>query len=193
MVDVYWIKRKHHTNPNKQGYVGVSKSLSTRLQEHRRTKWFCEKDHEVEVLATFEDEKDAYAYEEQMRPTSQIGWNINKGGIKPPDPTGKVGYWNGKTRPQAHKDAISKGLTGHKRGPYNEKHRKAISESLSGEKHPMYGKPAIQRQRIKVLETGAVYDSQVEAAQALGCRQGDISNCVKGRQKSVKGYRLAVI
>ena len=193
MVDVYWIKRKHHTDPETQGYVGVSKSLPTRLQEHRRTKWFCETEHDVEVLAKFDDAKDAYAYEEQMRPTSQIGWNINKGGIQPPDATGKTGYWAGKTRPQAHKDAISKGMTGLKRGAYGEAHRKAISDSLSGEKHPMYGKPAIQRQRIKVLETGAVYDSQSEAAQALGCRQGDISNCIKGRQKSVKGYRVSVL
>jgi hypothetical protein len=193
MVDVYWIKRKHHTDPETQGYVGVSKALSTRLQEHRRTKWFCETDHDVEVLAKFDDAKDAYAYEEQMRPTSQIGWNINKGGIQPPDMTGCVGWNKGRKLSKEHRDAICKGMTGHKRGAYGEAHRKAISDSLSGEKNPRYGKPAIQRQRIKVLETGIVYESQVEAAHALGCRQGDISNCLKGRQKSVRGYRLSVL
>lgn len=193
MVDVYWIKRKHHTDPDTQGYVGVSKSLSNRLQEHRRTKWFCKDDHDVEILTTFDNDKDAYAYEEQMRPTSLIGWNINKGGIKPPDPTGRTGWSKGKKLSQEHRKAISAGMMGRKRGAYGEAHRKAISDSLSGEKHPMYGKPAIQRQRIKVLETGVVYESQVEAAQALGCRQGDISNCLKGRQKSVRGYRVSVI
>jgi group I intron endonuclease len=32
------------------------------------------------------------------------------------------------------------------------------------------------------------YNSQQEAAQKEGIRQGDISNCIKGRQKTVKGY-----
>lgn len=138
-----------------------------------------------------EDEDLAYKLEEDYIKENFDKLTNLKIDAKPPSAKGRVGYWAGKTRPQETKDAISAGLTGNKRGVYSEEHRKAISESLKGEKHPMYGKPAFSRTSIREITTQTVYNSQSEAAKMLNIRQGDISNCLKGRQKSVKGYRFA--
>jgi hypothetical protein len=59
---------------------------------------------------------------------------------------------------------------------------------LKGEKHPMFNKPAKNRKPIIEITTNNEFGSQLEAAKTLGIRQGDIGNCLKGRQKSVKGY-----
>jgi hypothetical protein len=110
---------------------------------------------------------------------------------KPPSPKGNPGRFKGKTHTEESKNKISKTLTGQKRGSYSEEHRQAISESLSGEKHPMYGKPANNRKSIIELTTNTIYSDQITASKLLGIRQGDIANCLAGRQKSVKGFKFA--
>jgi len=137
-----------------------------------------------------EDEQLAYDLE-----TKYIKENFNsltntKIEAQPPNKTGCIGWSRGKKLSKEHRKAISAGLTGNKRGSYSEAHRKAISESLKGEKHPMYGKPALSRTPILETTTGQTFSSQTVAAEQLGIRQGDISNILKGRQKSTKGYRF---
>ena len=107
---------------------------------------------------------------------------------KPPNNKGRESWNKGKKLSANHKEAISKGLLGHKRGSYSLKHRQAISESLKGEKHPNFGKPAAQRTSIIEIHSGKIFESQTEAARTLNIRQADIANCLKGRQKTVKGY-----
>jgi len=134
------------------------------------------------------DENLAYKLEEDyIRENFNKLTNI-KVNAKPPCNKGRTGWSKGKTLTEEHRKNISSGLLGHKRGSYSKAHRLAISESLAGEKHPMYGKPAKNRTTILETTTNQKFSSQLEAAINLGVRQGDISNCLRGRQKSVKGY-----
>jgi hypothetical protein len=134
-----------------------------------------------------EDENLAYKLE-----TAYIRENFNsltntKIDAKPPCNKGRTPWNKGLTYKNPK---VTQALTGRKRGHYSEDHRRAISESLKGEKHPMYGKTALNQTRVKELTTGQIFESQTDAAKELNIRQGDISNCLKGRQKSVKGYKF---
>lgn len=51
-------------------------------------------------------------------------------------------------------------------------------------------KPANNRKPIIEITTNREFSNQLEAARELGIRQGDIGNCLTGRQKSVKGYKF---
>lgn len=109
---------------------------------------------------------------------------------KPPSAKGRT-PWNKGLKYKNPKTTQT--MTGRKRGPYSEEHRRAISESLKGEKHPMYGKSASNQTSIKELITGQIFESQTEAAKQLNVKQGDISNALNGRQKSVKGYKFEYV
>ena len=136
------------------------------------------------------DEKLAYDLE-----TAYIEENFDnltnlKKDSRPPSAKGRPSWNKGMKMSDEFKLAISKRLTGQKRGKYSAEHRRAISESLRGEKHPMFGKPANNRTCIVETTTNTVYTDQLTAASTLGIRQGDISNCLAGRQKSVKGFKF---
>jgi len=107
---------------------------------------------------------------------------------RPPSNKGKPSTMKGKKHSEESKEKIRNSLLGQKRGSYNEQWRKAISDSLKGDKHPMFNKPANNRTAILETTTNATFTNQVEAANILGIRQGDIANCLAGRQKTVKGY-----
>lgn len=51
-------------------------------------------------------------------------------------------------------------------------------------------RPANNRTSIIELTTNKIFESQSDAAAQLNIKQGDISNALNGRQKSVKGYRF---
>jgi len=109
---------------------------------------------------------------------------------KPPSAKGRTPWNKGIKMPNSFGEAITKRLTGKKKGPYSEEHKRAISESLKGEKHPMYNKPAHNRKDIVEITTNQIFSNQIEAADRLKIRQSDINNCLKGRQKSVKGFKF---
>jgi hypothetical protein len=107
---------------------------------------------------------------------------------KPPSAKGRTPWNKGIKMPKEFGEAITKRLTGKKRGSYSEDHRRAISESLKGDKHPMFKKPSKNRKAIIEITTNNEFSNQIEASEKLGVRQGDIANCLKGRQRSVKGF-----
>lgn len=109
---------------------------------------------------------------------------------KPPSAKGRSPWNKGIKMPKEFGEKITRKLTGQKRGSYSEEHRHAISESLKGEKHPMYNKPAHNRKDIVEITTNQIFSNQIEASDRLKIRQSDINNCLKGRQKSVKGFKF---
>lgn len=195
MVVVYWIRRKEHTNPDTEGYVGVSNNLDRRIQEHQREKWFCEEDYVVEVLRVFDTQSEAYLHEEILRPTSNIGWNLNKGGIKPPA-NDRVGIplplWSVEQK-ELHSIRMKECYaTGRKKhwSHYYSKEEVSLKISNGDPGKSRRGKSATNRTSIKEITQSVVYSSQTEAATLLNIRQGDIANCLSGRQQSVKGYKF---
>lgn len=195
MVIVYWIHRREHSDPSTEGYIGVSKNLDRRIQEHQREKWFCGDDSIVDVLKTFKEEVDAYLHEELLRPTANIGWNLNKGGTKPPT-NDRVGVplpsWSAEQK-QTHSNRMKEYYTAGRIVHWSHFYTKEevslkISKGDPGKSHR--GKPATNKTSIKEMTQNVVYRSQTEAARLLNIRQGDIANCLSGRQQSVKGYRF---
>jgi hypothetical protein len=136
-------------------------------------------------------EDQAYSIEEKYIERHFDSLTNLKISAKPPSAKGRVGWSKGKKLSASHRKAISKGLLGHKRGSYNEAHRKAISESLKGKNHPMWGKPNHRRTPIIETTTGRHFACQTDAADILKIKQGDIANCLAGRQKSTKGYQFS--
>lgn len=136
------------------------------------------------------DENEAYRLEENyIREHFDRLTNL-KIEAKPPSAKGRPRWNKGKQLSEQHKKNISNGMQGTIRGSYSEEHRKAISNSLKQEKHPMWGKPANNRKSIIEINSNIVYSDQITAARELGLRQGDIANCLAGRQKSVKGFQF---
>ena len=115
---VYWLHLPEHSDMRIQGYIGVSNNPKQRLWLHFndvKTNKHCnpylsrviEKyfDQLIQTIV-FEGEKDVcYAYEEDIRPTKNIGWNLNKGGESPPLALGRK-------LSEEHKEKIGKANTG---------------------------------------------------------------------------------
>lgn len=136
------------------------------------------------------DETEAYRLEENYIRENFDSLTNLKIDAKPPCTKGRSPWNKGKRMPKEFGEKISQRLTGQKRGRYSEAHRKAISNSLQKEKHPNWGKPANNRRTIIEITTNQIYTDQISASIDLGIRQGDIANCLAGRQKSVKGLRF---
>jgi len=92
---LYWIKRAIHTDIRTEGYVGITNNPKIRLRAHKYTKQryivqnALKKYSDVEFKIIFEGSTDYCAFlENKFRPVENIGWNIVKGGRKPPDKTG---------------------------------------------------------------------------------------------------------
>src|ERR1035438_7782775 len=88
---LYWIHLPFHESLQ-EGYIGVSNNPKRRLREHKRSK---QNPHLTRAFAKYKDNmtltillegSDNYCLEieEKLRPTNQMGWNIVKGGGKPP-------------------------------------------------------------------------------------------------------------
>lgn len=136
------------------------------------------------------DENEAYRLEENyIRDNFDKLTNL-KIEAKPPSAKGRSSWNKNQQLSEQHKKNISRGMTGHRRGSYSEEHKKAISDSLKADKHPMWGKPANNRKTIIEITTNATYSDQITASKILGIRQGDIANCLAGRQRSVKGFQF---
>lgn len=114
---VYWIRKPEHTDMFSEGYIGVSKNWDRRMIEHSRSKnnvylanviakygW----DALVKTQILVGDEDYCLEIEAKLRPTDKIGWNLVRGGGKPPLLTGprevlkgRVPWNKGKKMPES--------------------------------------------------------------------------------------------
>ena len=122
MSSVYWIHHPEHTDMFSQGYIGVSKDLKKRWNDHakrtgnthllnaiKKYGW----DSLVKEVILVADEAYCLMIEAKLRAEDKIGWNITKGGGMPP----KVGGWNkGRKIPQEELDSIKAKGFGFKKG-----------------------------------------------------------------------------
>ena len=98
MTSVYWIAHKDHTDIFSQGYVGVSNNVEYRWNTHKSLKtnvhlknainkygW----DNLVKKVVLIGEEDYCLEIESKLRSEDRIGWNLTKGGGKPPSSLGK--------------------------------------------------------------------------------------------------------
>lgn len=90
MYCVYWIRKETHSEISTDGYVGITKNFTERMRAHKKNK----KNYPIvnaikkfgwdslvkEVLHTNLSLAESLAIELQLRPTNNIGWNLQRGG-----------------------------------------------------------------------------------------------------------------
>ena len=99
----------------------------------------------------------------------------------------------------------------------SKEHKQKLSEKLSGENHPMYGKKGIlspnygksfteehkkkisekmsgknnpSSKSVYVIELDMTFDTITECAKYLNCTNTNISNVLRGKSKTAKGYHI---
>jgi hypothetical protein len=131
---VYWIRAKHHTDITSEGYVGITNNFAKRMWTHNKKKtnphlksainkygW----ENLEKSIILVGDENYCLLIEEQLRPSNEIGWNIVKGGGKPPAFKGNMS--------QSVKNKIALSVTNlHTNIQYQEK--RALGMALSNAK-----------------------------------------------------------
>lgn len=96
IYSLYWIHKKDHKDPHKEGYIGITTDFKNRIAYHSNyansivSKAIKKYKEEVvfEILLEGLDEVSAKSLEEYYRPKDKIGWNIVKGGGIPPSKKG---------------------------------------------------------------------------------------------------------
>jgi hypothetical protein len=150
---VYWIHLPEHTDIYTQGYIGVSNNPHRRLQEHKNS---TDNRHLLRALSKYSEliiqtivligeSNFCYQYEELLRPSENIGWNINKGGSNPPTRKG----WKPSLTTIAKRSASLKGIVRTEEWCYN------LSEAKRGNKNGMYGlkNPCSKDKQLSICRT----------------------------------------
>jgi len=98
-TSVYWIRAPHHSDMFSEGYIGVARKAEKRWKYGHQ--WaFKQNRHDNPILVNavnkygwdnlvkevvlVSDEEYCYDIESKLRPSENIGWNINIGGTRPP-------------------------------------------------------------------------------------------------------------
>ena len=115
-ASVYWIHKQEHTDPSKEGYIGVSINAEKRMLNHYNMVvegihknphltnainlygW----DSLIKEIIFIGEEYECYLKEAELRPTKALGWNIAPGGHR------GIGWPQGKKRSKESIEKIKK-------------------------------------------------------------------------------------
>ena len=95
---LYWIRHPEQTEPNLEGYIGITQNPKSRFQSHKTSgentylQRNIVKGATMEILREFNTREEALTEEIKYRPERSIGWNIMEGGGNPPILRGKDSY-----------------------------------------------------------------------------------------------------
>jgi len=147
---VYWIHSVEHTNYFQEGYVGITCDFSNRMSRHKRDnrnpilrnainkhKW---DNLQKTILLKKCTKKEAINLEINLRPTREIGWNIEKGGGLPPEITDEKRLQislqhKGKKLSDKHKEIL---LNVHRGSIRSEEVKEKLKQSKLGKLNPMF-------------------------------------------------------
>ena len=163
MTSLYWISHPDHTDMFTQGYVGVSGHLEKRWERHsKRTQnahlanainkygW----DNLVKKVVLIADEAYCLAMEAKIRAVENIGWNITKGGGKPPAKVNSGSFKVGSipaNKGVAMTDEVKAKVSAAKKGKVMPKaHYDRLSAMFSGAGNHNFGKTMSDEQKAKI-------------------------------------------
>ena len=95
---LYWIRHPEHTDPNLEGYIGITQNPKSRFRSHKTSgentylQRNIAKGATMEILKEFSTREEALSEEFKYRPERSIGWNLMEGGGNPPILRGKDSY-----------------------------------------------------------------------------------------------------
>jgi len=162
---LYWIGLPEHTSIATQGYLGVSKDVTTRLEDHRVKP---SNAHLKNAIAKYgwgnlvtrrlviADAPYCLSLEAALRPRKGIGWNIAIGGGMPPSSLGKTfktgrPSWNkGISCPTETRAKISNQVTKLWENPAYKQH---MSKAHQGQLSPMTGRKHSAESLLKMSAT----------------------------------------
>jgi hypothetical protein len=195
---IYWIKHKNHADITKQGYVGITVDFNQRMFSHksyavsgfeypiskaiRKYKW-----ENLEKKIILEgDEEYCQMIEFKLRPKQRIGWNLNCGGIIPPNQKGKK-------QSLLHLENRKKSLLGRESGFKNKKHSDLVKEKC---RLANLGKPKSEESKKKNSEkhkkpiqiNGIIYASWQDASKETGIPTGSLSYLLAGKISKTSKY-----
>jgi len=167
---VYWIHLPEHTDIMTEGYIGVSIHPSRRLMEHKCNKFnphlknaFNKYENITHTILLEGYEDYCYELEAKLRPHENVGWNITRGGTKPPNTRGSKHSEETKQKirearkyqivTEEHRKIMS---LAHKGQNCSEETRKKMSESHKGLNIWSKGKPLSEetRKRMSLAHKG---------------------------------------
>lgn len=114
---LYWIHYPDQTDPNSEGYIGITSDFESRITTHSKYAKYKHIYNRMqsgaipEVLWKNLTKEEAELLEARMRPTENIGWNLAAGGNIPPSRAGKVSLGTlltGDDRTPAQKESARK-------------------------------------------------------------------------------------
>jgi len=93
---LYWIRYPDQSNPETEGYIGITSDFSKRIQTHSKYTKYAHIKNRINsgaiasILHENLTKEQAESLEAKYRPEENIGWNLAKGGNIPPSRVGKV-------------------------------------------------------------------------------------------------------
>lgn len=188
---VYHICREVDKFDFSKGYIGISKKPSKRwgsgYRENPHLKnAFKNYNDIIKYVFYFGTVNECLHFESKLRPSENIGWNIAKGGGKPPEP--KKGVWTGGKR----KDYTSSEETRIKQSKAQQKLKQFNSDRMKGSNNPMFNVTGKDRPNFKgfyKIPIG-IFEKREDAAKALGVSTMVITRrCVTDNQRPLKKCR----
>ena len=173
---VYHICRESDRFDYSKGYIGVSKDTSKRWSRHRTDP--CNP-HLGNALDKYDDisfyvlvsgsEKYCYELEEELRPDSEMGWNIIPGGTKPPRHL-RVNYTH------SNETKVKLCAAQQRLRPFH-------SERMTGDKNPQYGAYGSLNPNFQGYyhTPEGIFESQSQVVSHYGISRPAVNRrCVKG-------------
>jgi len=130
MIYLYHIPHPEHTSDLLLGYIGVSKNPRKRFRDHlnpkaktivhKAIKSYGITEDQLKILFEFEEDKEAFEKEAELRPEAFMGWNQAPGGQG-----GNLGPCSEETRQKRRSH------TGEKNGFFGKKHSEKTRDHIS--------------------------------------------------------------